>query len=42
MSWFEVYAFFGTPLIVLGIGMLVYFIAARDAPREPLDRAPGE
>lgn len=43
MNWFEIYAFFGTPLIVLGIGAVMYFIAARDARKFDRDRqVPGE
>jgi hypothetical protein len=34
VSWFQIYAFFGTPIIVLGIGMLMYYIAVRDAEKE--------
>ena len=43
MTWFELYAFFGAPPVVLGIGLLVYWIAANDLDGPKADRhQPGE
>jgi hypothetical protein len=43
VSWFEVYAYFGMPLVVLGVGLLVYYVAVRDAEKAERDhRVPGE
>lgn len=43
MTWFQIYAFYVSPLLVLGAGLLVYWIAARDLDRPPPERpTPGE
>ena len=43
MTWFQVYAFFGSPLIVLLIGLGVAYMAARDARiDERSHHVPGE
>lgn len=43
MTWFEIYAVFGAPFVVLGIAMLVYWIAANDLDSRKADRhVPGE
>ncbi len=43
MTWFQVYAFFGGPLIVLLIGFGVAYLAARDARIDDRGhRIPGE
>jgi hypothetical protein len=43
VTWFQVYAFFISPLLVLAIGLGMYFIAARDLDRpRPKEVKPGE
>ena len=43
MSGFQIYAFYVSPLLVLGVGLIAYWIAARKADREQRDKAiPGE
>jgi hypothetical protein len=42
VSWFQVYALFGSPLLVLGIGLFVYYIAVRGAQKDAERHVPGE
>jgi hypothetical protein len=42
MTWFQLYAFFGGPLIVLIIGLGVAYAASRDGIDERSHRVPGE
>jgi hypothetical protein len=42
MTWFQAYAFFGAPLIVLFIGLGVAYIAGRDGNRTEPGATPGE
>lgn len=33
MTWFEIYAFFGAPLVAVGFGLFIYWMTRRSDSR---------